>query len=162
IQKDVTQIKGLSASGFVNATTPGQTGQAAPQQIASAAAPAAAAAKPAEAGTASSIAEFTTLNNELGFVDLHNHDVLPFTQANVRIKGAMGADFKLRVNGTEASAKQVGTKTIVADKQLQVWEFVGVNLRPGKNELEVAQVDPFGNVRGEEKIELIAPSKLGK
>ncbi|HZI55175.1 MAG TPA: hypothetical protein VFF39_00300, partial [Verrucomicrobiae bacterium] len=190
VQKDITQIKGLSASGFVGSPTasPGQSSQTAPREIAAstparataarsgdpgaatvpaeAAKPAEAASaptavKPAESGTSSSI-EFSALNNELGFVDLHNHDVLPFTQANVRIKGAMGADFKLRVNGTEASARQVGTKTLVADKQLQVWEYVGVNMRPGKNELEVAQVDPFGNVRGEEKIELIAPSKLGK
>jgi uncharacterized repeat protein (TIGR01451 family) len=170
VQKDITQIKGLSASGFVNTATPGQTSQPAQGEIASASAPAA--AKPVEADSLaasaaakpgeSSATEFSTLTNELGFVDLHNHDVLPFTQANVRVKGAMGADLKLRVNGTEASARQVGTKSIVADKQLQVWEFVGVNMRPGKNTLEVTLVDPFGNVRGEEKIELIAPSRLGK
>ena len=166
VQKDVTQIKGLSASGFVGspAASPELPSHGdAPSSTAAVTNAAAASAKPAEAAPASSSAtEFSALNNELGFVDFHNHDVLPFAQANVRVKGAMGADFKLRVNGTEASAKQVGTKSIVADKQLQVWEFIGVNLRPGKNELEVTQVDPFGNVRGEEKIELIAPSKLGK
>jgi hypothetical protein len=166
VQKDITQIKGLSASGFIGspAASPELPSHGdVPRPAAPVTDPAATSAKPAEAAPASSsVTEFSALNNELGFVDLRNHDVLPFTQANVRVKGAMGANFKLRVNGTEASARQVGTKSIVADKQLQVWEFIGVDLRPGKNELEVEQVDPFGNVRGEEKIELIAPSKLGK
>src|SRR5262249_8131984 len=97
VQKDITQIKGLSASGFVGspAASPGQISQPAPGEIAPATPSAAAkpaiapagAAKPAET-TASSSTEFNALNNELGFVDLHNQDVLPFTQANVRVKGA--------------------------------------------------------------------------
>jgi hypothetical protein len=74
----------------------------------------------------------------------------------------MGNSFKLSVNGTELSAKQVGTKTTVANKQLEIWEFIGVNLQAGKNVLEVSQLDPWGNNRGTEKIEVVAPSKLGK
>jgi uncharacterized repeat protein (TIGR01451 family) len=163
VQRDASQLRALAASGFVTpAAAPGQDGgPRAPQQIA-ATDPAPAKVKPAEAGSARTASEFSGLSNELGFLDLHNHDVLPFTQTNVRIKGSLGANFKLMVNGAETSAKQIGTKSILADKQLQVWEFIGVNLRPGKNEVEVVQVDPFGNVRGEEKIELVAPSKLGK
>ncbi|HJX83258.1 MAG TPA: hypothetical protein VJ723_02810, partial [Candidatus Angelobacter sp.] len=106
--------------------------------------------------------ELLKLTNQLGFVDLHDHDVLPFTQTAVRIKGMMGNKFKLIVNGAELSAKQVGTKTTIADKQLEVWDFIGVNLKPGKNTLQASQFDPFGNNRGTELIEVIAPAKLGK
>jgi len=61
-----------------------------------------------------------------------------------------------------AFGKAGGTKTTVKDKQLEIWGFIGVNLLPGKNVLQVSQVDPWGNERGKEQIEVIAPSKLGK
>jgi uncharacterized repeat protein (TIGR01451 family) len=161
VQKDPTQLKSLAASGFVDSAA------ADSHSAASAAAPVPAKGQPLlpaakKAEDTAPGAEFAGLTNQLGFVDLHNQDVLSFTQTNIRIKGALGATLKLLVNGEESSAKQVGNKTLIADKQLQVWEFIGVNLHPGKNEIEAVQVDPYGNVRGVEKIELIAPSKLGR
>ena len=106
--------------------------------------------------------DFLKMDNSLGFPDLHDHDVLPFAQTAIRVKGMMGNSFRVHVNGKELSARQVGTKTTVADKQIEVWEFIGVNLQSGNNVIEVTQVDPYGNDRGTEKIEVVAPSKLGK
>jgi len=159
-EKGTAEVKALAASGFVGgAAAPGS--EPAAQPTAAKIQPAALIA-PAKGPVADANAEFAKMDNALGFVDLHNHDVLPFTQTAIRIKGMLGNSFKLSVNGTELSAKQVGTKTTVKDKQLEIWGFIGVNLLPGKNVLQVSQVDPWGNERGKEQIEVIAPSKLGK
>lgn len=166
IQKDPTQLKAMPASGVIDPATSAQGGanamsakslekEVVPLAPASTATPATAVA-PAPA------AELVNLSNDLGFVDLHDNDVLPFTQTNVRIKGMAGNTFRLLVNGKEASAKQIGTKTVVKDKQLEVWEFIGINLEPGRNTVQALQFDPWGNNRGTELITVIAPSKLGK
>ncbi|HEY6249403.1 MAG TPA: hypothetical protein VI685_05550, partial [Candidatus Angelobacter sp.] len=184
IQKDSTQLKAMSASGFVDARPTAQPGAGGPHaDLASekgSPAPAAekspgaettlaaAAAQPpafpslAAATTPATTVDLAKLTNELGFVDLHNNDVLPFAQTNIRIKGMAGNRFKLVVNGKEASAKEIGTKSVIAENHVEVWEFIGVNLQPGRNGIEVTQFDPYGNARGTEKIEVIAPSKLGK
>lgn len=167
IEKGSAEIKGLSASGLVNTGGPMQ-----PSAGASTSAKGTtkveekpAASSPTELSadkTDTAAADFSRMDNSLGFPDLHDHDVLPFAQTAVRVKGMMGNSFRVQVNGKALSAKQVGTKTTIASKQLEVWEFIGVNLEPGNNVIEVTQVDPFGNDRGTEKIEVVAPSKLGK
>lgn len=158
IQKDPSQLKAMPSSGFVGGDSTLQPGGLSM--------PAGLVAKKAEPVSAATIEppapDLAKLSNELGFVDLHNNDVLPFAQTNVRIKGVAGNNFKLLVNGKEASAKQVGTKSKIADKQLEVWEFIGINLQPGRNTLQVTQVDPWGNERGTERLEVVAPSKLGR
>ena len=103
-----------------------------------------------------------SLDNSLGFVGLKDQDTLPFAQTSVMIKGGLGASFSLKVNDEEVSDKRVGRKTTIAEKQAEVWEYIGVNLKPGKNTLAVAQVDGFGNSRVSATIVVIAPDKLGK
>ncbi|HWX55764.1 MAG TPA: hypothetical protein VN176_14345 [Verrucomicrobiae bacterium] len=160
VEKSAAEVKGLAASGFVagNAAAPG-SGTAVSQPV-SKVAPASSASDAGKIADAS--AEFAKLDNDLGFVDLHDQDILPFAQTRIRIKGMQGNNFKVLVNGTELSPRQVGTKTMVANRQLEIWEFVGVNLLPGKNKIEVSQTDPWGNNRGTQSIEVVAPSKLGK
>jgi uncharacterized repeat protein (TIGR01451 family) len=161
IQKDPSQLKAMPASGLVGtATASPQGGNAMRADPATAKDPAVPA--PTIEPAAPTAAELASLTNELGFVDLHGNDVLPFAQTNVRIKGVAGNSFRLLVNGKEAPAKQVGTKSVLADKQLEVWEFVGVNLEPGRNTLLALQFDPWGNQRGAEEIVVVAPSKLGR
>jgi len=102
------------------------------------------------------------LNNELGFIDLKDGDVLPIAQANVRIKGAAGSRIVLRANGSEISQKRVGTQSVIAERGLEVRDYIGVALEPGNNTLELQQLDVGGNVRGTVKINVIAPGKLGQ
>ena len=102
------------------------------------------------------------LDNSLGFVGLKDQDTLPYAQTSVMIKGASGASLSLTVNGEEISDKRVGRKSTVAEKQLEIWEYIGVNLKPGKNTLTMEQIDGFGNARGKASIIVIAPDKLGK
>ena len=102
------------------------------------------------------------MNNAFGFVDLKDGDTLPIAQTNVRIKGAAATDFRLSVNGVDVSGSRVGKKSVLADRQLQAWEFVGVSLKPGSNTLTARQFDSFDNERGTATITLIAPDKLGR
>ena len=102
------------------------------------------------------------LGNELGFVDLKDNDTLPIAQANVRVKGGLGATFTLRVNGEVIPDKIVGTKSTLEDKQIEAWEYIGVRFRSGENTLEVSQTDSFGNARGSQRIRVIAPGQLGR
>ena len=104
----------------------------------------------------------TNLDHTLGFIDLKDGDTLPMPQLTVRVKGPLGADFGLKVNGTDVPKSRVGKKATLAGKQLEAWEFIGVNLKPGTNSLEVALTDTFGNVRGQHSIRVIAPDQLGR
>lgn len=159
VEKSATELRALAASGYAEGSSPAQPSAegkpVADSKVPSASSPG---AEFAEAG----LTDIAKLDNQLGFVDLHDHDVLPFAQTNIRVKGMLGNGFKLSVNGAELSAKQVGTKTTVATQKSEIWEFIGVNLRPGKNVIELNQFDPWGNNRGLEQIEVIAPNELGK
>ncbi len=101
-------------------------------------------------------------NNTLAFIGLKNGDTLPIAQTNIRVKGVEGATFKLSVNGKEVPNTRVGKKSVLSEKQLQAWEYIGVGLTPGENKIVVEQTDSFGNARGSQSVTLIAPDKLGK
>ncbi len=99
-------------------------------------------------------------DNQLDFLDLRDQDVLPMPQTTVRVKGPLGTQFHLLVNGALVPDTRVGKRSSLADKQLEAWEYIGVVLQPGENVLTLQAVDPFGNVRGERKLTLIAPDQL--
>ena len=103
-----------------------------------------------------------SLSGGAGFIDLKDQAVLPNAQTSVRVKGVAGARFVFRVNNTEIADSRVGSRTTVEDRQLEVWEYIGVDLRPGENILEIAQIDPFGNLRAGEKITVTAPGALAR
>jgi uncharacterized repeat protein (TIGR01451 family) len=103
--------------------------------------------------------EFT---NELAFMGLKDGEILPYAQTNIRVKGREGVTFQLRVNGKEIPVTRVGKKAVLSDKQLQAWEYIGVDLNAGVNELTVTQTDQFGNVRGEKTLKVTAPGTLAK
>ncbi len=100
--------------------------------------------------------------NEIGFIGLKTGDILPYAQSTIRVKGAAGTSFSLSVNGTVVPESQVGKRAVLEGKQLQAWEFIGVALAPGANEVAVKQIDQFGNPRGESKITLHAPGELAQ
>jgi uncharacterized repeat protein (TIGR01451 family) len=102
------------------------------------------------------------MNNECGFVDLRDNVTLPIAQANVRVKGRAGSKLLLSVNDRLIPETDVGKRVKLASKDFEAWEYVGVGLRPGPNTLEVTQKDGFGNVRGSQKITVIAPGRLGE
>jgi uncharacterized repeat protein (TIGR01451 family) len=104
----------------------------------------------------------TNLDNSLGFVDLRDGDTLPIAQAPVRVKTRQGTKIALFVNDAEIAASRAGRRVSVAEKQLEITEFVGVPFKPGTNRVTVRQFDGFGNLRGSNSISVIAPDKLAK
>lgn len=100
------------------------------------------------------------LSPEVGFVNLSHDQVLATAQTRVRVKGPLGGAFELTVNGQLVPVTQVGKKTSLEKTKTQAWEYIGVNLKPGLNALEVRFTDPFGNVRGETQITVLAPGPL--
>ena len=99
-------------------------------------------------------------DNTIGFIGRNFGDILPYAQTTIRVKGVVGTTFKLKVNDVEIGADRVGKKAILAEKKLQAWEYVGIELRAGENSLSVTQYDEFGNARGEASIKVVAPGKL--
>lgn len=102
------------------------------------------------------------LDNSFGFIGLKNGDTLPYTQTNIRIKGLAGATFKLIVNAQEIVEKRVGKRSVYAEKKVQAWEYIGIDLKAGENEIVALQLDPFGNERAKQSIKIIAPGGFGK
>lgn len=96
-----------------------------------------------------------------GFIDLKDHDTLPAAQTNVRVKNVLGGRAVLHVNGHEVPANRIGKRVTLADQGVEATEFIGVQLQPGENTLELQQLDNFGNNRGTKTITVIAPDKLG-
>jgi hypothetical protein len=80
----------------------------------------------------------------------------------VRVKGDRGQHAQLEVNGVEVPVARVGKRATLQDKQLQAWEYIGVELKAGENTLTVSQLDQFGNARGSETVRVVAPDKLGR
>jgi hypothetical protein len=101
-------------------------------------------------------------DSSFAVLNLKDGDTLPIAQANIRIKGAFGTRFVLTVNGDEVSMSRVGQKSTLESKGVQAWEYIGVALKKGANEVIARQLDQFGNARGEIKLNLIAPGELGK
>lgn len=103
-----------------------------------------------------------SMENSLGFIDLQEGDVLKGTQLTIRVKGPMGAQFKLLVNDKEIDVSRVGQRSKLASRSIEAWNYIGVNLQPGNNKLEVVVMDGFGNARGSEVIHVTAPDKLAQ
>lgn len=97
-----------------------------------------------------------------GFMGLKNGDTVPSQTLNVRVKGPMGAELRLAVNGEDIAERRVGKKATLQSKNLLAWEYIGVQLKPGQNALRLRIVDDFGIERANEAIHVVAPDKLGR
>jgi len=80
------------------------------------------------------------LGPEPAFVDLAPVDTVGSLQTDVRVKGPFGAIFQLTVNGEPVPASRIGRKLGAPDVDVEAWEFVGVRLVPGRNELALTAV----------------------
>ena len=100
------------------------------------------------------------LTPEAGFVGLQNDQVLPSSQIRVQLKGPMGATFELSVNGQPVAASQVGKKSSLEKNAVVAWEYIGVDLKAGRNTLAMRALDNFGTERGTAQISVLAPGPL--
>lgn len=99
-------------------------------------------------------------DNTPGFIGIVDGAQGRSRQIVVKVKGMRGARFSLQVNGNEVPQDRVGKKVVVADRQMEAWEFLGVNLSPGDNVLKLRQLDEFGNERGEKTINIVAAGQV--
>ena len=88
------------------------------------------------------------------------NQALTQAQTTVVVKGASGTRFVLTVNGDEISEQRIGQRSEVAEKLLQVWQYIGVALLPGRNVIEVEQFDAANRSTGRHRVEVIAPGAL--
>lgn len=102
------------------------------------------------------------LSPDTAFINLRDGQVLPSAQTRVRVKGPLGATFALTLNGEAVSARQVGKRSSLEQNRVTAWEYIGVDLRAGRNTLVVAVQDPFGNTRGRAEVTVLAPGPLAR
>ncbi len=101
-----------------------------------------------------------TLDNSLAILSPANKQVLGVAQTNVVIKGSTAGILTLRVNGFDVAVTRVGKKSVLESTKTQVWEYVGVDLKPGLNTLEAVQLDSLGNTRGHVEAQVMVPGKF--
>lgn len=102
------------------------------------------------------------LGPEVDFINLRNEQVLTSDQTRVRVKGPVGGLFELLVNDQPVPVTQVGKKSSLEKTGTLAWEYIGINLKPWRNTLALRVTDPFGNLRGQKQIILIAPGALAQ
>ena len=102
------------------------------------------------------------MDNSFALLNLKNGDTLPLAQTNIQIKGMLGANFSVLVNGVEVPQSRVGKRSRLELKGIEAWEYIGVTLKAGSNEIVARQADGFGNARGEVKLSVVAPGTMAK
>lgn len=100
------------------------------------------------------------MDGKVEFLDLTDGQVMPTAQLRLRVKGPYGATLRLTVNDAVVSDRQVGIRSSLQSKGVTAWEYVGVDLKPGLNQLVVTAIDPFGGTRGQASIRLRAPGAI--
>ena len=152
----LVDVKGLPASGLVGVKTPLTTGPGVKPAIASS-------AKPGATAERLDLDKLMpTLDASLQIVSPTDKQTFGVAQTDILVKGAAGSDFRLRVNGVEISQKRVGRKSVLESSGVQAWEYIGVDLKPGLNNIELEQIDSFGNVRGKTAVQVTAAGKFSK
>lgn len=101
-------------------------------------------------------------SNQLAILNLKDGQTLPYAQTTVQVKGVAGAMIELWVNGQHIDDKRIGKKAILPDFQVAGFDYIGVDLKPGKNQIELRQLDGMGNLRDQQKIQVIAPDQMSK
>lgn len=101
-----------------------------------------------------------SLDNAAGFIGLDDLQVLPTATPTIRVKGRAGRLLRLSVNGEVVPERRVGKKSELASKGVVAWEYIGVELRPGRNRLLLEEVDSASLVaRSVTEITVVAPGK---
>lgn len=97
-----------------------------------------------------------------GFLGLVSGQVLDSSQIRVRVKGHLGAQLLLSVNGEAIPVKRVGKRVEQAERGLLAWEYIGIDLKPGKNILTLRETFAQAVPAHEVSVEVTAPGALAK
>lgn len=147
----IGDVRSLPASGTIGA-----------QGAASTASGSGSRTSPAKATEATLESLLPSLDPTPDFVGLRDGATLSATQIKVRVKGYAGLPLDLVVNDETVSEKRVGKKLTSTDSQVELREYIGVDLQAGENTLEVVAHDSFGNERSRKTIRVMAPGALAR
>ena len=101
-------------------------------------------------------------SNQLSILNLKDQQILPAPQVTVQLKGVYGTDIQLFVNDVKVDEKRIGKKAVSSDLGVAGFDFIGVALKPGKNQIEARQYDGWGNLRDSRKLTVITPGNMSK
>ena len=152
-----TQLPALALLKSVSSPRP--TATAGVYEVDSSAVDATAAKQPAEPSLEEVLVD---QDNALAFLGLKEGDVLSTRQVNLRVKGAVQGSISLKVNGEAVPDSRVGKRVVLEAKALRALEFVAVQLKPGRNQLEAELLDTFGNPRERVTMNVTAPGPLAR
>lgn len=100
-------------------------------------------------------------NNELGFLNIADGDTISASQKNIWVKSRIGAVIDFYVNGEIIPTSKIG-KQVTSKEGVLGYEYIGIDLKPGKNKFQLVEIDPFGNVRGDINYTILAPGELSQ
>ncbi len=100
-------------------------------------------------------------DKDLGFLNIADGDTVSASQKNIWVKARVGAVIDFTVNGQVIPSSKIG-KQVTSNKGVLGYEYIGIELKPGKNTFQLLEVDPFGNVRGDIKYTIYAPGELSE
>lgn len=100
------------------------------------------------------------LDAKPGFMDFKDGDTVATSMVNVRVKGPVGASLRLSVNGVAIGDNRVGEKASMQTRGVSAWEYIGVELKPGANDLTLDVTDELGVHRDRQSISIKAPGGL--
>jgi large repetitive protein len=113
-------------------------------------------------GTAVFVEEqISSMDNSPAILFPKTKQVLGFAQTSITVKGDIAAHLILRLNGEVLPPTRIGKHSKSQTANLQVLEYVGINLKPGKNTLELAQQATDGK-ETISSIEVTAPGPLAR
>ena len=101
------------------------------------------------------------MDNSLAVLAPVNGQLLGFAQTSVTVKGDIAATLTVRLNGEPLPAARIGRHSKSQIANLQVLEYVGIDLKPGKNNLEVVQ-ESVGGEKTSSSIVVIAPGAMAR
>jgi uncharacterized repeat protein (TIGR01451 family) len=95
-------------------------------------------------------------SSRLELAGIASDDTLTASQVTLFVQSRMGSTVKLTVNGKGIPDEQIGSQSSVASRQVQITEYVGIQMTPGKNEIKLEAFDTFGNLREESQYDIFA------
>lgn len=97
------------------------------------------------------------MDSALDFPDLKDGQVVATRAPLIRLKGRTGARLALMVDGMAVADDRIGEQLQDPQRQLQLREYVGVQLRPGTRTLLATETDDFGHERARRSVTVRVP-----
>lgn len=98
----------------------------------------------------------------LELIGLASGDTLTASQVTLSVQSRMGSTVTLAVNGKQVTGEQIGSQSSLASQQVQITDYIGIQMIPGKNEIKLQAFDAFGNLREENQYEFFAAGPVRK